>query len=259
MSSAESAQILRSDGKLLAAKEQLRVCVRAVCPPVVRDDCTRWLAQVSESIPTLVFQARDAQGTEIVDVQVSEDGKTLAQQLDGREVAVDPGDHTLRFDHGGQSVERKVFIAESQKGKLIGVTFGPSAAPALTAPDATTPATSTAVEPEGPRRPVPVAAWVLGGVSLAALVTSGVFYAEAISLTGRLNDLHCAPYCSQADIDTLKRQVVVADVALGIGAAAAAAAVIVVVTRPRVPDATAVGVTVGPAPGGAQVGVIGRF
>src|SRR5579859_526942 len=58
----EQAQLNRRDEKLLAAREQLRICGGDSCPAVARADCVEWLGQVQGAIPSVVPEARGPSG-----------------------------------------------------------------------------------------------------------------------------------------------------------------------------------------------------
>jgi len=60
LNASESSIKLRSDHKLRAAREQLLVCSLAACPTDVRAECARRVEIVNASIPTIVFEAKDA-------------------------------------------------------------------------------------------------------------------------------------------------------------------------------------------------------
>jgi hypothetical protein len=236
MSAAESAQTHRRAGKLLQARSELLACAKTSCPRVVRDDCTRWLAQVDEVVPTVVLQAR-ANGRDVTDVRVLVDGQLVATQLDGRETMIDPGPHVLRFERDGKLAEERVVIAESQKARLLGVTFSEQAAPE-----------------SQKTRPVPAATWIFGAIGVVGLGASAYFFGEAISFNAKLNDLHCAPRCDPDDGDTLRRLTALGWISLGVGAASLVTATIFYLTRPE-RAAPTVGLQAGPG----WIGASGTF
>src|SRR5262245_60901937 len=84
----EQAQLLRGKGKLRSARAELLVCVRDVCPAPMRNECARWIAEVDAAQPTVVFQAREADGRDLAEVRVLIDGELLVDRLDGRPMAV---------------------------------------------------------------------------------------------------------------------------------------------------------------------------
>ena len=102
LQAAERAQPLRRAGQLRAAREALIVCSALSCPRAVRADCTQWLSEVEIAQPSVVIQARDGSGADIVDVTVSVDGVVRQNALDGLSVPVDPGTRVFRFEAPGR-------------------------------------------------------------------------------------------------------------------------------------------------------------
>src|SRR4051794_31741432 len=70
----EKSQILRKQQKLLEAQDQLLVCNRPECPELARTDCSQWMREVQENTPSVVVNASDAQGHDLVEVRVLVDG-----------------------------------------------------------------------------------------------------------------------------------------------------------------------------------------
>src|SRR5215472_923722 len=158
LSAAERGQNLRTDGKLVSARDEFLVCARDDCPHLVRTDCMTWLSQIDASLPSVVFSAT-AGGADVTDVRVRYDGQLLLERLDGKAKPIDPGTHVFQFERAGDKVEVRVVIAEGEKNrKVIAVFDNPRTA---------TPPPS-AVSSSGGRAPVPIAAYVLGGVGLLA-------------------------------------------------------------------------------------------
>jgi len=79
----------------------LRQCADAACPAVIQADCTKWLTELEQSVPTIVIVARSEQGDE-TDVNVFLDGRPWIHHLDGKPVELDPGAHQLRFEHASR-------------------------------------------------------------------------------------------------------------------------------------------------------------
>src|ERR1019366_931213 len=67
------AQELRREGKLAAAREQLRLCGNPKCPAMVRDDCAKRLDEVDKAQPTVAFTVKDATGADVTAVKVMVD------------------------------------------------------------------------------------------------------------------------------------------------------------------------------------------
>ena len=99
-------QALRDAAKLGEARKNAVACSAADCPGFIVKDCTQWLAQIDARMPSVVFEVRDASGAETSAVEVTLDGKPWLAALDGKAKAVDPGRHTLRYEHRGRGAAR---------------------------------------------------------------------------------------------------------------------------------------------------------
>ncbi|WP_438021104.1 hypothetical protein WMF18_19420 [Sorangium sp. So ce315] len=259
----ERAQGLRRDGRLLEAREALIACSQPACPPAAVADCGPWLAEVEQSLPSVVVAAKDADGRERLDVRVLVDGRLLTATLDGKALPVDPGLRTFRFEPAtGQAVEERVLIREGEKNRAITATLGapaagapaarrPLASPPLAAPAAAPLAAPAAAPLATPAEPsIPPLAWVAGGVGVAGLAVFAV--AGALSLDAEA-DLRatCAPRCAAGDVRAIRIQHAVADIGLGVGVVALGTAAWLYLTRPpaaRSPQAVAARPPHPPAP-----------
>lgn len=260
----EAGQKLRKEGKLVSAREQLLVCAQDACASFIRSDCALWLGEVEQSMPTVVLVAESTAGGDLVDVRVRLDGRALLEQLDGKPVAIDPGAHTIRFESPGfEPFEARVLIRDSEKSRRISAKLAPSRP--VVAPVPTTTAAPVGVEPVGgdagpARKPIPVAAWIAGGVGVLGL---GLFTAFAVRGAGKESDLEaCSPRCSPSRVDQVKNSYAVADVGLGIGLVSLGLAAVLVVARgyePRPAAARALRLDVGGAPAGGWLRVGGAF
>src|SRR4051794_37283699 len=83
---AEEAQALRDGGQLQAALDKLVRCSADHCPVVVRKDCVTWMDQVEKAIPSVIVNAVDSRGHDVMGVRVIVDGKVVRERLDGREL-----------------------------------------------------------------------------------------------------------------------------------------------------------------------------
>lgn len=141
-----SAQALRLDGKLAAARQQLDTCNDPRCPKIVRSDCALRLAELDRAQPTVVFQVSDAKGAPVTAVHVTLDGRPFADTLDGSELRVDPGTHTITFAVGGAApIERTIVFKEGEKRREA-VVLPPTTAPDAPAPTPS-PTQSTSPQP----------------------------------------------------------------------------------------------------------------
>jgi hypothetical protein len=261
-SSAEQAQSLREQHRLVAATEKLRLCNREQCPRVVRGFCARWLTEVEAATPSLVVRARDARGRDVVGARVVLDGKVLQESLEGNAVLVDPGAHHVRYEaKGGDVREEDLLVAEGEKNRIVTASFGSELKPDGTAERAAalqpspTPERQTTAEPS--RGPGHGVAYVLGGLGLAALGAAGYF---EISGWAKYNDLHdgCGRTrtCSASDVDGVRTRFIAAGVFLGVGVVGVGvAAWLLLNPSPRHDAHAPVGrIELAPLPGGAAVG-----
>jgi hypothetical protein len=226
---------------------------------MIQSDCTTWLGQVVEAVPSVVFAAK--LGSESVfDVTVTMDGKQVATQLDGKSIEVDPGLHTFVFERSGSPpVEKKTIIAARDKAQIITAEWRAHAAAAPAAP-AAGPAAPAPVAAEK-ERPIPPLFYVLGGTTVVGF---GTFAVLGLLSESTKHDLEtsCSPRCSSSEVSSLKTRFLVADIALGVGAASAAGALVVFLTRPEQDKPRTVGIsTIGltPLAEGAALQIGGRF
>jgi hypothetical protein len=120
----ESAQALRQDGKLRAARAQLLICLARTCPGPVRDDCAQRITEVERAAPTIVIIAKSQDGNALRAVQITMDDVRLADHLDGSALVVDAGAHMFWLVADGYArVAKKLFIREGVKGRREVVTL----------------------------------------------------------------------------------------------------------------------------------------
>ena len=167
-------QSLRLAGKLLEARKDLVRCGQAHCPELIRVKCMPWLEEVTHNIPSLVIDARDGKGGDLVDVRVSVDGELVRKELDGTDIRLDPGPRELRFEYGGQTKTIKLVMRQGEKNRVVRVTFTPPKKPNPKAkPDARP---GDGAEEEADEGGLSKVAWVgfgVGGVALAVGVITG--------------------------------------------------------------------------------------
>lgn len=249
----EEGQKLRAKSQLRDAREQFLVCADPSCPNATRGQCTEWVTEVDQSMPTLSF-AVTAEGKDVTDVTIYVDDALLTSALDGKALPVDPGKHRLRVERGADTTTIEVVVREGEKNRSIPVTLGKKAS-------------STKPGEEGGALSPGV--WVLGGVGVAALGLFGVM--GGIGLSEKSDaEATCAPTCTDAEVSPIRTKFIVADVSLGVGVAAIGGAVIwgaINLTSPGSADDTPADATAalpltvvaGPLEGGGYVGVAGRF
>ena len=261
VASAEQSQPLLHDGKLTAARRKLMACSRPECPAVVRSDCTKWLGELDAMMPTLVVRAVDSAGADVVGVRVFIDGERRdVAGSEGKELEVDPGTHALRLEHDGDApVEQTIVVRESERHRMVSVTFGPAAAPA--APVVPPPTAAPHEAPPGPGRSivVPVVLVAAGGVGLA--VASALWASGLSDRSGMESSCATSHSCPQSQIDSARGKLVAGDIVGGVGVVAAATGLGLLVFGGGGGggDSRPVAVDVHPLTGGAQLAVQGRF
>jgi hypothetical protein len=203
-----NAQVQRKNGALKRARESLLVCVSDRCPAVLQPDCTRWLTEVEAALPSVSFAAKDADGKDVTAVRVSIDGQPLTDTLDGKAISIDPGSHTVRFEHAGEvPIEQAIVIREGEKARVVNVSWAKSR------PEAGSDgATSSPKKKAG----IPAGTWVFGGIGVGAVATFGVLALDAMQRRSDLSK-QCFGSCREEQVDSIKTQLTVADVALGAG------------------------------------------
>ncbi len=208
----EQGQQLRDDGRYKRAREQFALCSRDVCPGIVRKDCTEWLGALDQSMPSVVISAKDASGRDLTDVKVTVDGQPFLDKLDGKPVALDPGEHILHYEAAGVALaDDRVVMHAGEKNRQVMVRIGaPAPAP--------TPAT-----PEGPAKSssggIPTAAIVVGAIGVVAIGSFAFFGITGKSEISELRNT-CAPNCEQSRVDSARSKLIVADISLGVGVVA---------------------------------------
>lgn len=190
---------------------------QAGCPDAIRAECAEFRKDTERSVPTLIFAALDEQGGDLIQVRVSSGDQLLAESLDGRPIALDPGQHHFKFElSSGQVLESDVLVREGEKNRIVSVRAKSEAKSANSAPGLET--------SDAPRK-LPASFWIASGVGAAALASWGVF---AVLGHGKQSTLaECSPSCpgsSGADYDAMQRDYVIADISLGIAVASAGVA-----------------------------------
>jgi hypothetical protein len=165
------AQALRRDGKLTAARTQLLKCGDPKCPAIIRDDCTQRLDELEHAQPTIVFDAKDGDGHDLVAVQVTVDGQPFADKLEGKALRVDPGAHTFVFTATGQApVTQSFVIREGEAERHERIVIGAPAARSTTAGAAAS--SAAPLLPATPSEPPPSSG--LGTQRLLGIGVAGV-------------------------------------------------------------------------------------
>jgi hypothetical protein len=149
-------QSLRRDGKFADARAQLQRCGDPTCPAMLRDDCTRRLDELEREQPTVVFDAKDGAGHDLVAVKVTVDGHPLADTLEGKAFRVDPGAHSFTFATADQPPVTQTFvIKEGDKERRERIVIGTAPSPPPVPAPAAQPTTGGALPSTPPESPSP--------------------------------------------------------------------------------------------------------
>jgi len=219
----ESAQISKKKKEYQSARRELLACIRT-CPAVVQRECGQWLDALEPVVPSIVIHA-EAAGEDRSEVKVEMDGKMLAERLDGKGIDVDPGRHDFVFSlEGYPPIRKTVLVQDGEQLRVLNAAFEK--------PDA---GGSSGRKAAVTSRPVPVATYVLGGIALAGGAAFAAFGLVGNSQRNRL-ETECMPHCSDGQVDGLRRNMIVADVSLGVGLAALATSTVIWLARPSVPS-----------------------
>lgn len=226
---AERGQELRAAHKLVEARPQFVVCAQRECPSVVRESCTEWLADLDRRTPTVVLSAKDEEQHDIAGVSVAIDGVAVPESALSSAVPANPGPRVIRHAAAGYVPhEESVVLREGETMRVLSVT--------LHRPGA------VAERPhllEPPARPFPIVPVVLGGVSVIALSIFAYSGLTGASDYRRL-EKDCGPRCSSNDIDGVRTQLLIADIALVVGVVTGGAALTLwLFNRPTRPSTSA--------------------
>jgi hypothetical protein len=218
LDSFERAQRDRKAGKLRASRTGFRTCANAGCPRLVRKDCNDALAALTTAIPSVRVTVRDASGAELDEFSLEIDGQSV--EASDEAIELDPGEHILSFAAAdGSAREERVTLKPGDLNVPVIVTLGANAS----FTDRGAPRTAP-----GQRRPTPPIVYVLSGI--AALGLAGFV---GFGLSGRSAE-SCKGHCSEAEIDRVNREYLLADIGLAVFAAAGGGAAYFYFSRPSV-------------------------
>ncbi|MGA7120056.1 MAG: hypothetical protein WBY94_08165 [Polyangiaceae bacterium] len=258
---ADEGQKLRDSGAYLEARERFIACAADECPGEVRKGCIGWLGELDKLIPTVVFGAR-AHDKEVSDVRVTIDGVVAAERIDGKPVALDPGEHHFRFERAGDAeVDQTAVLMAGEKERPITVRFGtelPSLPPSVPAGQPLATGEARAPERKKPSaESMRAAAFALGAVGATTLVAGGVLDISGyVFLQECRGDRTCSGAHERAEVEW---RFVTGDVLLGVAVLSSVAAWLV---WPRDGRGSKVGIAlVGVDPGHrlATLGLRGTF
>ena len=234
-------------GKLVAALGDYELAAadaRTEKAEQVAEEVDSRLESLRARIPKITVQRGAGADTAIVSV----DGVSLGDQVIGTPMPMDPGPHTVEATSPGFKPFRLSLRLAEQESQTVELVLEPEPVPLPNTPVAQ-------LRDDGRS---PVYGYVVGGIGVATLATSGVFFGLRASKISSLEkvcpDLKCPSSAQQSDIDAGKRYTTLANVALAVGVAAVAGGLVLVLTSGASSEPS---VALAPAAGGAQL--IGKF
>jgi hypothetical protein len=221
-----SAQEFRKGGKLLESQEQLLVCSSESCPGAIITDCGKWLTELEQATPSVVFDVRvDGKDTNAAHVEL--DGRAIADW--SQAVKVNPGRHDVRVTvEGFDPYVQSVITPEGQRLKMVSAEFKKPDAPAPLA---------GALVPKSVEltRPTPAGTYALLGLAVVGAGGFATFAAIGKTKQNQLdNDCVKVMPCTDSDLKPMKNMYLAGDISAGVGAAALIGAAVVYFTRPTV-------------------------
>jgi len=178
---------------------------------------------LEKRIPKLTIErGRDAQA-----IKVELDGVVLGDPQVGKEITIDPGPHVVVGIVGpGRRFEQELSIKEGETQKIVldvpeELRQAPEPAPAADQQPVPTPAPQGEAPPS--KKSGSAAPWIVGGLGVASLAVSAVFYVRRNDAKKELDEGCLGRTCPDTLRNTQKRgetDAAISGVALGVGIAA---------------------------------------
>ncbi|MFO0548799.1 MAG: hypothetical protein U0271_10450 [Polyangiaceae bacterium] len=225
------AQRAQRDHKLRAAKASLLKCAAEECPTAVVSECSHMLEDVERATPTLVFEVRDERGTEVVEASVFDGEELLTERIDGKAVAIDPGEHTFTAKLGPDkeitTAPVTLVVREGEQARLVVLGKKAEDKPAASG--------------GGPHP----AFWAVGALGVVGLGLFAGLGGAGLAARADLDEQNCKPNCDPDEVDRIRALFLGADISLGVGAAALVTATILYFALPAPSSTAAASVRVG--------------
>jgi hypothetical protein len=246
----ERAQRLRNASSYLSASAEALKCANPGCGTLLSEECGKIYSELQTAIPTVVFAARDEAGRELANVSVRIDQDPNPIPLDGKPVAIDPGNHEFAFSAAGfEPATQGALIRAAERYRAVNVTLQPLVA--------SKPAQPRSVEHTSSNAGVPLASYVLGGVAIVGVAGFAAFRLSGSSDFDTLSR-ECKPTCEADQVDDVRSKYLFSHVSLAVGGAAALAAVTIYLTAPKA-SATTTALQIKPSRAGIAAHLTTRF
>jgi hypothetical protein len=207
-------QRLQLKSELIAALDSAERCARATCPALLKDECSRWAAEIKPKLPALVVRVKASDGCTRSDARI--DVGQSRKDPDSEAIFVDPGVHDIKVTDpvSGKEKTQTINFAPGER-RDIDIEF---AGPEVTCskPVEVTPVVKTSR--------VPRITLILGAIGGGMVLAGGT-----LGIVGALkrDDLdECKPACENDRIDGVRPFFVAGDVLAGFGVLVLGAAVV---------------------------------
>ncbi len=214
----EQTQRARKAGMLQQALSEAIACAQSSCAKLLQVDCSQWMDELREALPTVVVDVRTADDREVPNAEVFVDEQLLDSALRGRAITLDPGVHKLRVEASGQTIRQSFVAVEGRKNQVVAVRL--AAPERRTEPSATVGASGKSDPQMSSRQKTALA---LAVVATAATVSWGYFGLSGLS---RRNELErdCGGFCDVEGRESIETKFLVADLSLLVAAVSGGAA-----------------------------------
>ncbi len=213
------------------------------------DDARKWSATLKEELAELVVAVPKGARVTVAGAAITTTPQSATEDV--ARAWRTPGPVEVTANHRGREETQR---AELPKGRPTAMAFRLEEAPRASPPGTSAPPTRG--EPGADRTPLWVPAGVMTGVGLVGM---GLFTGFAVSAQAKLDDLteRCGPRCPESErplADEGERDMLIANVSLGLGAAALATGTILFIVEGTSAPSDA---TVALAPGVPVAGRLG--
>jgi hypothetical protein len=185
----EKAIELRKAGKLLDARAETAKCALDACGADIRRVCAQRAEDINAVLPSVVFDVKDDQGSDIAGVRVMKDGRALENATISA-VPLDPGEHRFVVEAPGRPpIERTIILREGERLRRERVLVTSGKPPDVVTPAPAAPSTPAPRPPAADDRSSGSTMRIVGlgvaGVGVVGLVVGSVF---GISAAGKWSD-----------------------------------------------------------------------
>ena len=224
---------------------------------VVQEATTR-LAAAKARLPKIIIKR--GKGAETA--QISLDGVSLGSSSIGIEIAVDPGPHAIEArTPGAPPFAKQLDIAEKERKTMEVVLTKTIEA---VAPPVTSGAHSPVEPPPPEEKKTTLVPYVVGGVGVASLAASGVFF---LLRSGTVKDLDAAcgpnrdacPSSSKSTFESGKTYTLLGDITLATGVVGVGVAMVLLLRKPSEPSTAALRLVPAAPSSGAGASLVGSF